>query len=232
MINRLINMMLRVKLISKLLIKPILKIHGICYKLAGNMAIQLNSGIHPKHKIMQYKEWFLNNINDESIVLDIGCNTGMMPEVMSEKAIFVYGTEIEEKHVETARKLRQKDNIEFICADALSYDYSKCTPIDIVTLSNVLEHIENRVIFLKKLVKKIKWKDDKNKQLLIRVPMIDRDWITVYKRELGIEYRLDNTHFIEYTFKEFQDELDQSEIEIISHFIKFGEIYAICKVIY
>jgi cytidyltransferase-like protein len=64
---------------------------------------------------------------------------------------------------------------------------------------------KDRVIFLKTLVKKIKWKDDKNKQLLIRVPMIDRDWITVYKRELGIEYRLDNTHFIEYTFKEFQD---------------------------
>ena len=30
--------------VSKLLIKPVLKIHGICYKLAGNLAIQLNNG--------------------------------------------------------------------------------------------------------------------------------------------------------------------------------------------
>lgn len=227
MISRLINIMFRIKPISKLLIKPILKIHGACYKLASNMAIQLNSGIHPKHKIMQYKEWFLNNINDDAVVLDIGCNTGMMPQVMSEKAMFVYGIEIEKKHIEIARNLRQQDNIEFICADALSYDYSKCMPIDIVTLSNVLEHIENRVSFLKTLIKKIKWKD--TKKLLIRVPMIDRDWITVYKKEIGLDYRLDRTHFIEYTFLEFQDELIKSEIEIVSYVIKFGEIYAICK---
>ena len=230
MLNQLINMMLRINIVSKILIKPILKIHSICYKLAGNMAIQLNSGEHPKHKIMQYKEWFLKNIGDKAVVLDIGCNTGLMPEVISQKAAFVYGIEIEEKHVEIARNLRQKDNIEFICADAVSYDYSNCIPIDIVTLSNVLEHIENRVIFLKKLVKKIKWNDDDNKQLLIRVPMIDRDWITVYKKDLGLEYRLDRTHFIEYTFEEFKHELAQNNIEIISHFVKFGEIYAICKV--
>ena len=231
MVNRLINMILRINLVSKILIKPILKMHGICYKLAGNMSIQLNNGEHPKHKIIQYKEWFLNNIGNKTVVLDIGCNTGLMPEVISEKATFVYGIEIEEKHVEIARKLRKKDNIEFICADAATYDYSKCIPIDIVTLSNVLEHIEDRVIFLQKLVKKIKWNDNNNKQLLIRVPMIDRDWITVYKRELGIEYRLDRTHFIEYTFEEFRDELAQNKIEIKSHFIKFGEIYAICKAV-
>jgi len=227
-INRIINIILANRPISKLLIKPVLKIHGICYKLAGNLAIQLNNGAHPKHEIMQYKEWFLNNIDDKSVVLDIGCNTGMMPEIMSKKAMFVYGVEIEEKHLEIARKNRQQENIEFICADASSYDYSKCKPIDIVTLSNVLEHIEDRVNFLKNLVIKINWKGD-DKKFLIRVPMIDRDWITVYKKDLGLDYKLDRTHFIEYTFQDFQDELLESNIEIKSHFIKFGEIYSICK---
>ena len=227
MINRLINKILKINAVSKLLIKPILILHGVCYKLASNISIEINGGIHPKHKITKYKEWFLNNIKIDDVILDVGCNTGIMPQFISKKAKFVYGIEIEKKHIEFARNHRQQDNIEFICADAIFYDYSKCQPINIVTLSNVLEHIDNRVSFLKTLVKKINWKDQKI--LLIRAPMIDMDWITLYKKEIGIDYRLDSTHFIEYTFKGFQDELNQSQIEIVSFQIRFGEIYAICK---
>ncbi len=229
MIKKSIQKILESRLLAKILIESVLKIHNASYKLASIMAIQLNNRVHPKHRIMQYKEWFLDNIKDDHVVLDVGCNTGMMPEVISQKATFVYGIEIEQLHVEVARNLRQKDNIEYICADATTYDYSECMPIDIVTLSNVLEHIEHRVDFLKKLIEKIAWKSKGNKKLLIRVPMIDRGWITVYKKELGVEYRLDNTHFIEYTFEQFKNELTESGIEILSYHIKFGEIYAVCK---
>jgi len=227
--NTLINKVVRIKIFSKIFIKPILRLHTGLYKLAGIMAIQLNNGVHPKHRIMQYKEWFLDNIKDNYIILDVGCNTGMMPEVMSQKAKFVYGIEIEKKHIKVAKNIRQKDNIEYICADATTYDYSECMPIDIVTLSNVLEHIEHRVNFLKKLIKKITWKNKDNKRLLIRVPMIDREWIAIYKKELGIEYRLDSTHFTEYTFEQFEDELNKGGVEVLSHHIGFGEIYAVCR---
>ncbi len=153
----------------------------------------------------------------------------MMPYLMSNKASFVYGIEIEEKHIKEAKKKIKKENIEFICADATIYDYSESEPIDIVTLSNVLEHIENRIDFLKKLIKQIKWNN--KKRFLIRVPMIDREWIVLYKKNLGVEYRLDNTHYIEYTFKQFSDELEEAGIEIKNYHIKFGEIYAICEVL-
>jgi hypothetical protein len=59
--------------------------------------------------------------------------------------------------------------------------------------------------------------------------MIDRDWITLYKREIGIEYRLDPTHFTEYTFEQLKEELREADIEIISHHVRFGEIYAVCR---
>ncbi|MEA3513764.1 MAG: class I SAM-dependent methyltransferase, partial [Campylobacterota bacterium] len=182
---------------------------------------------HPKHEIMKYKEWFLDNIQKDWVVLDVGCNTGMMPEVMSSKASFVYGIEINCKNIEEAKRERQRDNIEFICADATTYDYTPLKPIDCVTLSNVLEHIEYRVDFLKKLISQIKWKN--KKRLLIRVPMIDREWIAVYKKELGLEYRLDNTHYTEYTYEQLRDELSQASIKINSYNIKFGEIYAVCE---
>ena len=228
MIKHIVQKMLESRLLAKMLIKPTLKIHSISYKLASIMAIQINEGIHPKHDIMKYEIWFLNHINNESVILDVGCNTGIMALAMSDKASFVYGIEIDAAHVDIAREMNSSRNIEFICADATTYDYSMCSPIDVVTLSNVLEHIEDRVHFLNKLIDRITWSNEDDKRLLIRVPMIDRDWITLYKRELCMEYMLDNTHFIEYTYEKFESEMNQSGITILSHRIRFGEIYAIC----
>lgn len=215
------------KFVAKLLIKPILKLHSFTYEFAGKFAIVLNNGVHPKHEIMQYKEWFLDNIEANWVVLDVGCNTGMMPEVMSTKALFVYGIEINCKNIEEAKRKRQKENIEFICADATTYDYAPLKSIDSVTLSNVLEHIEHRADFLEKLISQIKWKD--KKRLLIRVPMIDREWIVLYKKQLGVEYRLDRTHYTEYTFEQFKKELLKAGITIKEFHIQFGEIYAVCE---
>ena len=212
---------------ARLLHKVVLNIHTKTYSLSGTFAGILNDGIHPKHRIMKYKEWFLDNIKKDWIVLDVGCNTGMMPGVMSCKAKFVYGIEIEEKHILEAKNKRQKDNIEFICADATTYNYIPLQAVDCVTLSNVLEHIEHRVEFMQKLIKQIKWND--KKRFLIRVPMLDREWIVIYKKELGVEYRLDNTHFTEYTYEQLRDELNSSGIKILSYHVKFGEIYAVCE---
>lgn len=59
--------------------------------------------------------------------------------------------------------------------------------------------------------------------------MFNRDWITLYKKELGIEWRLDKTHYVEYTMETFQDEMKNAGLKIESHEIKFGEIYALCR---
>ena len=217
------------KFIAKLLLKPMLKLHSFTYVFAGKLAIVLNNGVHPKHSIMKYKEWFVNNIQDDWVVLDVGCNTGMMVDVMSKKAKFIYGIEIEKKYINKAKSRYKKVNIEFFNADATSFDYTNLDAIDCVTLSNVLEHIEQRVEFLDKLVSQIKWRD--KKRLLIRVPMIDREWISVYKRDIGVDYRLDPTHYTEYTFEEFEEELHEADLKIVNHHIKFGEIYAKCEAI-
>lgn len=229
MVKRIISKVLRTPPFSKIFIRQILKLHNFCYEVSGGMAVQVENGVHPKHRIMHYKEWFVGNINESDVVLDVGCNTGMMPEVMSKKANFVYGIEIEPMLIKEAKNKRNNDNIEFICADATTYDYTQCRPVSCVTLSNVLEHIEYRVDFLKKLICQITWQDATNKKLLIRVPMVDRDWITVYKKELGVDYRLDPTHYTEYTYDQFEYELAQSGVSILCSRVRFGEIYAVCK---
>jgi hypothetical protein len=215
---------------KRLLIRFFLGLNSVSYKLIGPLAVKLEKGIHPKHRIMRYKEWFLDNIETNQVVLDVGSNIGLMPELMSQKASFVYGIEVNDRYVDQAVKERQKDNIEYICADATLYDYVSCRAINVITLSNVLEHIEDRTMFLNHLVARVPWRDSGKKLLLIRVPMIDRDWITLYKKELGLESRLDATHFVEYTYELFEQEMIRSGIEIKSHQVRFGEIYAICQV--
>ena len=89
-------------------------------------------------------------------------------------------------------------------------------------MSNVLEHIDDRVEFLKKI------RPLANK-FLFRVPMIDREWVTLYKKELGLDYRLDTTHFTEYTWEQFKNEFEQAGYNIQSHSVQFGEIWAVIK---
>lgn len=38
--------------------------------------------------------------------------------------------------------------------------------------------------------------------------MFNRNWITPYKKEMGVEWRLDETHQIEYTKESFYEEMD------------------------
>jgi SAM-dependent methyltransferase len=229
--KKIINRIVLNKIFANWLIKPVLRCHSWCYKWAGRYGVILNNGVHPKHRILRYKEWFLENIEPGWIVMDIGSNTGMLSLMLAEKAAFVYGIELSEKHVAVAKTQHAKPNIEYICADATTHNYDSCQPVNCVTLSNVLEHIEHRVDFLKMIVRQVKWIDASHRRLLFRVPMINRGWIVLYKKELGLDYRLDPTHHIEYTLEQFEEELGQAGIVPKKVEVRFGEIYAMCEAI-
>ena len=215
------------RFVARNLVFLILSLHSFLYKLLTKLAIVSNSGVHPKHEILKYEDWFLNNIDEGWVVLDIGCNVGMVSQYLSKKTSFVYGIEIDQSHVNKAKSLNQRSNVSYICADATAHHYDDMKKIDCIVLSNVLEHIEHRIHFLNSIISKNIWND--KKRLLIRVPMIDRDWVVKYKQSLGLEYRLDKTHFIEYTLDNFVEELKEAGVSIKSYSIKYGEIYAVCE---
>ncbi len=200
------------------LIRFILKFHNFFYGLAGLLSAKLEpDNIHPKHRILDYHQWFVSQLKPEWRVLDVGCGNGALTADLAKVCAHAVGIDISSPNIEQAKK---KATAEFICGDATTYPFEG--EFDAVVLSNVLEHIEDRVNFLKKL-KKI------TKRFLIRVPMIDRDWITLYKRQMGVEYRLDKTHVIEYTFDGLVNELGEAGLGIDSYRIRYGEIYAVVK---
>lgn len=196
----------------------LLKCHNFAYRNAGVISEYVESGkIHPKHRLMKYHDWFLDEIQPNWSVLDVGCGNGALSKDLSEKAQKVTGIEIIPKKLKSARARTSK--VTFIEGDATQYDFKE--NFDAIVLSNVLEHLDLRVEFLSKLRRL-------SNRFLIRVPLINRDWITLYKKERGIEYRLDDTHFIEYTPEEFQTEIEAAGLRIHSQLIQFGELYAVC----
>lgn len=200
------------------LVKLALHLHNVSYKLASKFAIKAESGLHPKHRLMNYHQFFVDNISTTDRVLDIGCGNGALAFDLAKKATTVVGIDLNTKNQTAWMGRFARANLEYRVADATTFSPEE--RFDVVVLSNVLEHIEHRDEFLLSI-----------KHLaplfLIRVPMIDRDWITLYKKELGIEYRLDITHFIEYTVENFIQEFLDAGLAIQSHSIQFGEIWAV-----
>jgi SAM-dependent methyltransferase len=204
----------------RLTIKTLLSLHTFIGKVIDVLAIKANNGLHPKHHLMHYSEFFLDHIGPHSTILDIGCGNGFVASQIATKAEKVTGIDTDRANIKQAKEQHARSNIEYILGDATTFDFPE--RYDAVVLSNVLEHIRDRVTFLNKIRRL-------SDTLLIRVPMLDRDWLTLYRKSLGMFYFCDSTHFTEYTLASFQDEMKAAGLCIESSTIRFGEIWAVEK---
>lgn len=180
----------------------------------------LENGVHPKHRLTGYHQFFIDNVSSHDTALDIGCGHGFLAYDVSTKAKHVTGIDINQDYIATAQRLHRRPNLKFILGDATTCKFT--VTFDAIILSNVLEHINDRVSLLKKI-------RPLSNKLLIRVPMIDRDWLPLRKKELGVEYRLDTTHQIEYTENIFRQELAAAGLKISQLNVRFGEIYCVAS---
>lgn len=214
--------------VARLNVKFRLFILQKAYEGLGRYASILEGGVHPKHRLMNYHRFFLDNVEPDDVVLDLGCGNGLVALDVAQKAKEVLGLDINESNIKAAKENErnlQRRNITFIVGDATKIEFDK--KFDKIILSNVLEHIELRIEFLKKIGNLLR--DAPSAALLLRVPMLNRDWVTLYKKELDMEYRLDRTHYIEYTVETLTEEIGRSGWHISEYSIQFGEIWAIVQ---
>lgn len=204
--------------IYNIALKCALRFSNFLYKLISFLAIKNEGGIHPKHRLLGYHTFFTENISNSDTVLDIGCGNGALSYDIAKKAKQIVGIDIEAKNIVEAKKRHSALNLTYIVGDATKDLGDK--KFDVITLSNVLEHIEYRVDFMKGI-------KGLATTYLIRVPMFDRDWIPLYKKELGIEWRLDLTHYTEFTKTSFEKEMHEAGYVIKSLSVQFGEIWAV-----
>lgn len=148
--------------IARRLLKILLRFDNLLRSLINSFAIAAEDGIHPKHRIMQYHKFFVDNISENDIVLDIGCGNGILTYDVAKKTKKVFAIDISKENIAFAKQIYNSENIEYLQGDATKYIFDH--NFDVIILSNVLEHIENRIEFLKK-IKALASK------FLIRVPM-------------------------------------------------------------
>ena len=194
------------------------------YSLEGETSIEYGNGIHTKHRHINYHKFFIKNLNPGEKVLDIGCGNGFMDyDIVNQVPnVQVFGIDLNKENINFARSHYRHANLKFMHGDALNALPNDT--FDVVILSNVLEHIEKRIEFLKKIIKQLK-----PKCLIIRVPLFERDWRVPLKKELGVDYRLDSTHFIEYTQEEYFEELHQAGLTATHIEFRWGEIWSVVK---
>lgn len=191
------------------------------YNLITKEAVRYGGGVHPKHRHLTYHDFFVTHIEIESRVLDIGCGNGAVAFDIATNVTgaSVYGIDLDDAGIKQARKDFSADNIQFIRGDVL-HDLPE-QPFDVIILSNVLEHIEQRVDFLRQLQQRYQ-----PRKFLLRVPMFERHWQVPLQEELGLDYRLDKDHYIEYRQEEFLEEIAEADLRIQHSQINWGEIWA------
>jgi len=224
-IKQLIKNLICCRRFARMVVFVALKLHNFSYAIAGRFSQFLEPGwLHPKHRIIQYHEWFKKQVRSEWDVLDIGCGNGALAYDLKKVCKHVTAIDISKDNIEKAKERFATDGITYICGDATTYTFDDA--FDAIVLSNVLEHITDRTKFLKRLPM---CGPKGNAIILLRVPMIDRDWITLYKKERGVEWRLDRSHTIEYTLDTLTEELEAAGLVLYDYKVQFGELYAVVK---
>ena len=204
-------------------LRLLLELNNKIYILTGKLACNYGDGLHPKHRLMKYHDFFVRRLSQGERLIDIGCGKGALAYDMAKcGGVMVTGIELNESSLVEAKKRYSHERVRYAYGDVL-----KDLPdesFDVAIMSNVLEHLPNRVEFLRVAQERLK-----PKGWLICVPLYERDWRVPLMDELDIDYGLDSTHFIEYTQEQFAQELDQAGLEIIYQETRWGEIWMICR---
>lgn len=196
------------------------KLDQVIYQLESKKATQYEGGIHPKHRLMNYHDFFVKRLFESDRVIDIGCGNGALTYDIAKLAgSEVLGIDKNEKSIVYAKQHYEHPKIKFIHGDALCD--LPANNFDVVVLSNVLEHIANRPEFLQRICQILK-----PSRLLVRVPLFEREWRVPLRKELDVEWRLDPTHETEYTIESFEDEMKEAGLRIQHLEVHWGEIWA------
>ena len=192
--------------------------------IINERAMVYGDGEHPKHRLTQYHKFFIQRIRNGEAVLDVGCGYGAVARSIAcaHPSSKVVGIDKDQIRLSVARANDNPPNLSFIDGDATKIESFGLW--NVVVLSNVLEHIVDRVGFLKSLKS-----STGASRFLIRVPLFERDWQIALRKELRINFFSDDDHKTEHTLAEFLLEIDSAGLFTLETITLWGEIWANCE---
>ena len=204
-------------------LRALLRLEDLLFRRIDVLAVELDGGVHAKHRIMRYHDFFVERVREGETVLDVGCGKGELAHDLAERSgARVTGIDVNAASLAFARDHFPSPPLELVQADAREWEPGRS--FDAVVLSNVLEHIEDRVGFLRRLVEVAG-----PQRLLVRVPVLERDWAIGLRRELGLPYFSDPTHHTEYDRAQLERELSAAGLELAELEQRWGELWAVAR---
>ena len=201
-------------------VRELLITYDDAYRALDLAAIQYDDGVHAKHRLTGYHEFFVERVSPGERVLDIGSGKGELAhDLVLRSGATVVGVDHDQSHLDFARAHFAHERLEFRSGNVL--DGVPEGHFDVVVLSNVLEHLGPRVEFLRRLVASAT-----PTRILIRVPVYARDWTVPLKAEVGLLAYWDPDHEIEYDPESFRAELAEAGLEVTELLLTWGEIWA------
>jgi SAM-dependent methyltransferase len=199
--------------------RQLLQLYQDAYEGADRGAIAYDGGVHAKHRLMRYHDFFVERIRPDERVLDVGCGKGELAYDIAERAgATVVAIDASPWMLEFARARFAHPRVTYVQADAVGYVPD--APVDVAVLSNVLEHVAARGPLLRGLQERAG-----ARRLLIRVPVLDRDWTVPLRRELGLAHFSDPEHKLEYEPELLRSELANSGWTMGEPILRWGEIW-------
>jgi len=204
-------------------VRELLISYDDAYRAVDHAAIRYDDGIHVKHRLTHYHDFFVERVNTGERVLDIGSGKGEVAyDLVTISGAVVVGIDHDPRHLAFARSRFQDDDLEFYEGDAV--EWIPAGHFDVIVLSNVFEHLDNRVDFIRALVRSAT-----PGRLLFRVPVYERDWTVPLRDEVGLSGFWDSDHKVEYTTESFVLELDDASLDVSELVIRWGEIWAVAQ---
>ena len=201
-------------------VRALLDIEHILSGYIDEAGMRYDGGIHPKHRLTRYHDFFVERVKAGERVLDIGCGYGAVAHSVATRAgAVVIGIDLSAANVAHARRRFVHAGLTFVVGDA-----TRDVPegrFDVVIASNIMEHLEDRVRFYRTLQDRAR-----PSRWLVRVPAADRDWRVPLRRELGLFAFSDPTHVIEYTRQSFEAEAREAGFAVGEVQVNWGEIWA------
>lgn len=132
-----ISFLLQLKL-ARRIAHLFLMLHNVSYKYATLFSIYAEPDkLHPKHRLMRYHEWFVQKLQPDWNVLDVGCGNGALAYDLKYNAASIMGIDINEKNIQRAQEQLAKEGVTYNRGDVTQHSFDR--PIDAFVLSNVLE---------------------------------------------------------------------------------------------
>jgi len=199
--------------------RQLLEIYQDAYVGADFGAIDYDDGVHAKHRLTRYHDFFVDRIRSGERVLDVGCGKGELAYDVAERTgAKVIAIDASPWMLEFARERFSHTRVTYVQADAVTFVPDVF--VDVVIFLNVLEHISPRIELLRGLREHAG-----ARRLLLRVPVLDRDWTVPLRRELGLPHFSDPEHKVEYDPRLLRDELAAAGWEMGEPLLDWGEIW-------